>query len=185
MEIIRKENAVAGYLKNVLAFFFLLFKTCITHPIVQISVSPLTCSSSSPYFNSECYQGVHLFATITGCLGLMIMLIVRCIASYLLVDYNFNSDVPFAGFHTGFKSFFLVPKFLIPILSILDFSVKYFSTNFFKGKFEVFFDNWDIHKSADMRGSESYKPSHLQERHQQLHHVLGCDQLPRIFISIP
>lgn len=115
-----KESTCMKYITNTSSIIFLLIKTCLSHLILQAFISSFFCSESSSYFSENCYTGFHLTIFILSGIGLIFILVFRFISTYFLLDFNYSSDLPFAGFPLNMNFLYYLPRTIIAIFSIID-----------------------------------------------------------------
>lgn len=117
---------------------FILIKTILYFPMMQIFLSFLFCRANSPFFkefNKSCYQGNHLFFTIGSIFGIILLIIQMVYFNYSLVESNPFSKKNLGMSENNTANFDLALMILTPLSSIL---LGYDVKNIFNGFLDCF-----------------------------------------------
>lgn len=94
----RKTSAVLNYVLKALSLLIIAYLTVLEMPIFQLFVTPILCSSSSPYNAvQQCFQGNHSIYFGIGLAFLLIHTFILVVLVTLYADINPCSSIPFAG----------------------------------------------------------------------------------------
>ena len=122
------SSTLVSYCTKLCALMLILMRTCLTYPALQCIYSFFFCGGGSPYFklkaSSGCYSSSHLGHVLLS-VGNFVCMLGLMVFNFMLVnDFNPTSEIPFAGFCNNNWVFKIIMKFVIPLLSIIDYNVR-------------------------------------------------------------
>jgi PAS domain S-box-containing protein len=122
----RKTSAVLNYILKTLSLLIILFLTILAMPLFQLFVTPILCSTQSPYNPvGQCFQGNHSVYFGIGIAMLLLYLLCSVILVTLYADINPCSSIPFAGPQSRISMAKSAYKMIVVIYYNLDYEGKY------------------------------------------------------------
>lgn len=122
----RKTSAVLNYILKTLSLLIILFLTILAMPLFQLFVTPILCSTQSPYNAvGQCFQGNHSVYFGIGIAMLLLYLLCSVILVTLYADINPCSSIPFAGPQSRISMAKSAYKMIVVVYYNLDYEGKY------------------------------------------------------------
>ncbi|KAL4478284.1 hypothetical protein ABPG72_016596 [Tetrahymena utriculariae] len=122
----KKNSTFLSYGVKFLATYGLLVTTIIPLPFFNSYLATLICSVDSPYTqNQSCYSGLYFFHLTIAVLGMIIFIFLCLVFTFMFIDMNPSSSIPFASPQTLMPLIKLAMKFLLPFYVTIDYGGKF------------------------------------------------------------
>ncbi|KAL4450352.1 hypothetical protein ABPG74_009058 [Tetrahymena malaccensis] len=122
----KKNSTFLSYGVKFLATYGLLVTTIIPLPFFNSYLATLMCSVDSPYTaNLTCYSGLYFLHLTIAVIGMMIFIFLCLVFTFMFIDMNPSSSIPFASPQTLMPLIKLGMKFLLPLYVTVDYGGKF------------------------------------------------------------
>ena len=128
----KKSSTILTYSLRIISVYALLINTILTIPFFNSFFAVIYCSRNSPiHKNLDCYNGLYFLHLSMAILGLIIFISFSLLFTFLYIDLNPNSSIPFACSQSQTILFKLFLKFILPLYSTIDYDVNFTYIIFF------------------------------------------------------
>ncbi|EAR98621.2 PAS domain S-box protein (macronuclear) [Tetrahymena thermophila SB210] len=122
----KKNSTFLSYGIKILATYGLLVTTIIPLPFFNSFLATLICSVDSPYTqNMNCYSGLYFLHLTIAIIGMLIFIFLCLVFTFMFIDMNPSSVIPFASPQTLMPLIKLGMKVLLPFYVTIDYGGKF------------------------------------------------------------